>query len=342
MSEFFFELGLFSLKTLVLVICLFGGIIAILILSSRGKKSSQDIEIQDLSESLKDKAQQIKTEIYSEPELKALKNKTKLEAKKQKKQKKLKTADSRPGRLYVLDFNGDIKASQTECLRNQITSIISVAEPGKDEVLVCIESPGGMVHGYGLAASQLLRLREKGLRVTVSVDKVAASGGYLMACTAHTIIAAPFAILGSIGVVAQVPNFNKLLKKHNVEYEEITAGEYKRTISVLGEITPEGRKHFEGKLEITHELFKSFVKELRPNLQLDTVANGDHWYGTEALSLGLIDKIQTSDEFILAQAQDRQVLRITTPVRKNLSQKLADAIQMSLENILQKMVYFRI
>ncbi|MGK3627588.1 protease SohB, partial [Acinetobacter sp. A11] len=148
-------------------------------------------------------------------------------------------------KIFVLDFKGDIQASAVENLREEITLILATAKAGRDRIVVRLESPGGMVHGYGLAAAQLVRLRDAGFHLTICVDKVAASGGYMMACIANEIIAAPFAIVGSIGVVAQVPNFNRLLKEHNVDFELYTAGQYKRTVTMFGENTPEGKAKFE-------------------------------------------------------------------------------------------------
>ena len=172
-----------------------------------------------------------------------------------------------------------------------------------------VESAGGTVTGYGLAAAQLTRLRERKVKVTACVDQVAASGGYLMACAADRIVAAPFAILGSIGVVAQVPNLHRLLKKNDIDYEEMTAGEFKRSVSVLGEITPEGREHFRGKLDSTHEAFKRFVQQCRPGVDIARVGDGDVWLGGEALALGLVDALSTSDELLFAARGEARLSR---------------------------------
>jgi serine protease SohB len=214
--------------------------------------------------------------------------------------------------LFVLDFDGDIRASAVSGLRESITALMQVVEP-EDEVLVRLESGGGMVHSYGLAASQLTRLRDAGVTLTVAVDKVAASGGYMMACVADRIVAAPFAIIGSIGVVAQVPNFNRLLKDKHIDFEMHTAGAYKRTLTLFGENTDEGRAKFREDLEDTHGLFKAFVASNRPGLDIDAVATGEHWYGSQALDLKLVDAISTSDDLMLAAARDeRDVYTIAT------------------------------
>ncbi len=233
-------------------------------------------------------------------------------------------------KIFVLDFKGDIQASAVENLREEITLILATAKAGRDRIVVRLESPGGMVHGYGLAAAQLVRLRDAGFHVTICVDKVAASGGYMMACIANEIIAAPFAIVGSIGVVAQVPNFNRLLKEHNVDFELYTAGQYKRTVTMFGENTPEGKAKFEEELQQTHVLFKHFVEKYRPQLNVDKVATGEHWYGEDALDLNLVDKLQTSDEYLLALLPQHDVYVINTRKKATLGEKLGlQAAQMA-------------
>ncbi|CAI3136249.1 putative protease SohB [Acinetobacter calcoaceticus] len=233
-------------------------------------------------------------------------------------------------KIFVLDFKGDIQASAVENIREEITLILATAKAGRDRVVVRLESPGGMVHGYGLAAAQLVRLRDAGFHLTICVDKVAASGGYMMACIANEIITAPFAIVGSIGVVAQVPNFNRLLKEHNVDFELYTAGQYKRTVTMFGENTPEGKAKFEEELQQTHVLFKHFVEKYRPQLNVDKVATGEHWYGEDALNLNLVDKLQTSDEYLLALLAQHDVYVINTRRKATLGEKLGlQAAQMA-------------
>ncbi|MEW9151186.1 protease SohB [Acinetobacter indicus] len=225
-------------------------------------------------------------------------------------------------KIYVLDFKGDMAASAVENLREEITLILATAKAGRDRVVVRLESPGGMVHGYGLAAAQLVRLRDAGFHLTICVDKVAASGGYMMACIANEIISAPFAIVGSIGVVAQVPNFNRLLKQHNIDFELYTAGQYKRTVTMFGENTEEGKAKFEEELQQTHSLFKHFVEKYRPQLNVEKVATGEHWYGQDASDLNLVDKLQTSDEYLLGLLPQHDVYVIETRRKPTLGEKL--------------------
>lgn len=225
-------------------------------------------------------------------------------------------------KIYVLDFKGDMAASAVESLREEITLILSIAKAGRDRVIVRLESPGGMVHGYGLAAAQLVRLREAGFHVTICVDKVAASGGYMMACIANEVLSAPFAIVGSIGVVAQVPNFNRLLKENKIDFELYTAGQYKRTVTMFGENTEEGKAKFEEELQQTHALFKHFVEKYRPQLNVEKVATGEHWYGQDALDLNLVDKLQTSDEYLLGLLPQHDVYLIQTRKKPTLGEKL--------------------
>ena len=233
-------------------------------------------------------------------------------------------------KIYVLDFKGDTAASAVEQLREEITLILATAKAGRDRVVVRLESPGGMVHGYGLAAAQLVRLRDAGFHLTICVDKVAASGGYMMACIGSEIVSAPFAILGSIGVVAQVPNFNRLLKEKNIDFEMYTAGEYKRTVTMFGENTAEGKAKFEEELQQTHVLFKHFVEKYRPQLNVEKVATGEHWYGQDALDLNLVDKLQTSDEYLLSLLPQHDIYVIQTRKKPTLGEKLGlQAAQMA-------------
>ena len=225
-------------------------------------------------------------------------------------------------KIYVLDFKGDTAASAVEQLREEITLVLATAKAGRDRVVLRLESPGGMVHGYGLAAAQLVRLRDAGFHLTICVDKVAASGGYMMACIGSEIVSAPFAILGSIGVVAQVPNFNRLLKEKNIDFEMYTAGEYKRTVTMFGENTEAGKAKFEEELQQTHVLFKQFVEKYRPQLNVEKVATGEHWYGQDALDLKLIDKLQTSDEYLLSLLPQHDIYAIQTRKKPTLGEKL--------------------
>ncbi|EPY2899166.1 protease SohB, partial [Cronobacter sakazakii] len=197
-----------------------------------------------------------------------------------------------------------------------------------------LESPGGVVHGYGLAASQLQRLRERQIPLTIAVDKVAASGGYMMACVANNIVAAPFAIIGSIGVVAQIPNFNRLLKRNDIDIELHTAGQYKRTLTLLGENTEEGREKFREDLNETHHLFKEFVHSMRPSLDIEAVATGEHWYGVQAKEKGLVDEISTSDDLIIARMAEREVVSLRYMQRKRLMDRFTGSAAQSLDRLL--------
>ncbi|OTG86433.1 protease SohB [Acinetobacter sp. ANC 4558] len=233
-------------------------------------------------------------------------------------------------KIYVLDFKGDTAASAVENLREEITLVLATAKAGRDKIIVRLESPGGMVHSYGLAAAQLVRLRDAGFYLSICVDKVAASGGYMMACIGSEILSAPFAILGSIGVVAQLPNFNRLLKENKIDFELYTAGQYKRTVTMFGENTPEGKEKFEEELQQTHLLFKNFVEKYRPQLNVEQVATGEHWYGKDAKELNLVDRLQTSDELLLSLIPKHDVYMIETRKKPTLGEKLGlQAVQIA-------------
>ena len=212
-------------------------------------------------------------------------------------------------RVFVLTFNGDIAASAVDNLRIEVSAVLGAANDG-DEVVVRVESAGGTVHGYGLGASQLARVRGRGVALTVAVDKVAASGGYLMAAVADRILAAPFAVVGSIGVLAQVPNVHRLLKKHDVDVEVLTAGRFKRTLDVFGENTEEGREKLRDELADVHALFQEYVGSWRPKVDLEQVATGEAWYGQRALDRALVDELITSDEYLARACEDADVFEV--------------------------------
>jgi serine protease SohB len=320
------QFGLFTAQTAVIVIAIAAILILVALLAARAQ-DKPELEIELLHKKYKRFGAALKSATLNKDEQKAEKKKTKKESKEQKHEHLRK--------VYVVDFDGDIKASATEHLRQEITAILKVAT-STDEVVIRLESPGGVVHGYGLAASQLMRVREKSIPLTICVDKVAASGGYLMSCVGNKILAAPFAIVGSIGVVAQVPNFHEVLKKHNVEYKEYTAGEYKRTVSIFGEITPKGEEKFKEQLEATHVLFKGWVSEHRPQVDIEKVATGEYWYGRQAIELKLVDEIRTSDDYLLALAETNQIIKVSFEKKQKLSEKLSGIIGKVAENTLMK------
>lgn len=315
------EFGLFVGKTLIIVFGIIAVILTMASVALRSKAQVANISVTNLNEKLKKYSNELKNNILNKKELKK-------EHKKQKKEEAEAEKESKP-KIYVINFEGDIQASGVDNLREEVTAILSVAEKGT-EVVACIESPGGVVHGYGLAASQLQRIKDAGLKLTICVDKVAASGGYMMACTGHKIIAAPFAILGSIGVLAQVPNLHRFLKKHDVDYEEITAGEYKRTVSFFGEITPQGKEKFKDQMEDTHKLFKEFVSSNRPQVELSQVATGEYWFGHRALELKLVDELKTSDQYLMELSKDNQIYQVTKEKKKSFSEKVAENMSLAL------------
>ncbi|MCF1427207.1 MAG: protease SohB [Shewanella sp.] len=316
--EFLSEYGLFLAKAVTVVAAVLTVVLVVLANAARHKSDKGELIITDLSEELRDLTHELKQELMSKKAFKAYDKAQKAKAKEAEK-----ADDNEQGKVFVMDFKGSIDAAEVASLREEVTAVLTIADKSRDQVLINVESGGGMVHGYGLAASQLARLREAQIPLTVCVDKVAASGGYMMACVANKIYAAPFAIVGSIGVIAQLPNFNKLLKKHNIDYEQHTAGDFKRTLTIFGENTETGREKFREDLEETHNLFKAFVGNYRPELDLAKVATGEHWYGQQALELGLIDAISTSDDLLLTYCQNNQVIKLNYRQKRKLSDKLA-------------------
>ena len=323
--EFLYEYGLFIAKAVTIVIAILlvvGGVVGLI---SKQKQPKGNLEIDSISERLDDIKDNVNHLICSKDELKKKNKEQKKADKAAKKEAKHKGDNDEKGNLYVIDFNGSMDAHEVDNLREEVTAIICIAKP-KDEVLVRLESGGGVVHGYGLAASQLQRLKDKDIPLTVAVDKVAASGGYMMACVADNVLAAKFAIIGSIGVIAQIPNFNKLLKKNDIEFEQHTAGQFKRTLTMFGENSDEGREKFRDELEDVHQMFKGFVQEHRPALAIDKVATGEYWYGSKALDLGLVDTVQTSDDFLLNANNDKKIYSVKYSVKKNLAEKFGISV----------------
>ncbi|WP_442107488.1 protease SohB [Pseudomonas sp. NUPR-001] len=324
--EFLAEYASFLAKTATLVIAILVVLSAIAGLRGKGRrKAGGQLQVNKLNEFYKDLRERLEGSLLDKAQLKALR---KQQAKAQKQEKK--TPDDKP-RVFVLDFDGDIKASATESLRHEITALLTLATP-RDEVVLRLESGGGMVHSYGLAASQLARVRQAGIPLTVCIDKVAASGGYMMACIGDRIVSAPFAILGSIGVVAQLPNVNRLLKKHDVDFEVFTAGEYKRTVTVFGENTEKGREKFQEDLDVTHQLFKDFVSRYRPQLHIDDVATGEVWLGVAALNKQLVDELKTSDEYLGERAREANLYHLHFAERKSLQERVGLAASGTIEN----------
>lgn len=327
MTGFFYHYGLFLAKTLTIVIAIAAVIILVSILSQRRKPAlKESIEIKRLNQKYADMAAALNESMLSKDQLKKLKKDEK------DKHKAEKQADRPKKHIFVIEFHGDIRASAVTSLREEITAILTIASE-EDEVFVRLESAGGMVHSYGLAASQLLRIRNKNIPLTIAVDKVAASGGYMMACVANHIIAAPFAILGSIGVLAQLPNFNRLLKKHDIEYNEFTAGEFKRTVTVFGENSEKDKAKFTEQIEDTHVLFKDFISQNRPGVDITKVATGEHWFGTRALENNLVDELKTSDDYLLENSEHSDIFEIKYRKKKSVLEKLGHQAQYLLDRV---------
>ena len=327
MTEFLFSYGLFiakvitSLLALVFAIAIIGG--------SRKREEDAVLRVTNLNDKYKAVQESVTGAIMDKKEFK---QRTKDLVKEAKKKEKDDTKNKLRPKLYVLEFEGDIKASEVKTMRDEITAVLSVAQP-QDEILLKLDNSGGAVHEHGLAASQLLRIKNAKLNFTVSVDKVAASGGYMMACVADKIVAAPFAILGSIGVLAQIPNFNRLLDKAGIDFEQHTAGEYKRTVTMFGKNSDKERDKLKLDLLETHVLFRDFVSSNRPKLDIDKVATGEHWYGTQALDLNLVDEIKTSDELLIEALEVFDIYEVKMEIKKGLQDKILGGLFASIEKL---------
>lgn len=331
MIEILTNYGLFLAKTVTILVACFILLAALLSLLFKGRTIKKDsVQVISLNERFKNFTDAIEQQTLSKS---ARKRRTKeIKAKKKREKRGRKKDEERKNRLFVLDFNGDIRASAVDALKEEVTAVLTAVGPG-DEVLIRVDSSGGMVHTYGLAASQLARFRKRDIFLTVAVDKVAASGGYLMASVANRIIAAPFAIIGSIGVIAQLPNFHKFLKKYDIDYEQVTAGEYKRTLTMFGKNSEEGRKKLREELEETHQLFKEFVTQGRKELNIDQIATGEYWYGTRALELNLVDELITSDDYLLGKSESMDLFSVKFEIKKSLSERLPFVLQRAVKSL---------
>ncbi len=312
LSEYGMFLAKLSTVSLIFVIV----IAAIIFIVLRAKNDNEHLTIKNINEKYEAMSFMLNSQILNKKSFK----KYLKDNKKEHKEKEKQSPDERK-KIFVLNFIGDIRASSVSSLREEITAILTVADK-KDEVVIILESGGGTVHGYGLGASQLKRIRDKEIKLTAAVDKVAASGGYMMACVAENIIAAPFAIIGSIGVLAQIPNFHRLLKKMDVDFEQITAGDYKRTLTLFGENTDKDREKFKEELEDTHRLFKEFVKGSRDKVDIDKIATGEHWYGKRAIELNLVDELITSDDYLSNAAKESDIFEVKYERKKPVTEKI--------------------
>ena len=329
---FFVEYLLFAAKAVTVAgLCVLPFVIGLVVLrANRGRSPQQHLNVQRLNDHLLDRQLAMESVLTSPPAFKQ-------RLKEVKKSRKLrdKAGETAGGRLFMCEFSGDLRADAVVSLREEISAVLAIAGPG-DELAVVLESAGGTIHGYGLGASQLQRVRDRGLRLTVIVDKIAASGGYMMACVADQIIAAPFAIIGSIGVVAQVPNFHRLLRKHDIDFELVTAGKYKRTLTMFGENTAAGREKFQAEIDDAHTLFKDFVAAHRPQLDMERIGTGEYWFGTRALDLGLVDRLATSDEYLATSAAEREVYRVKLERPKSLLERILAPVQSLVREHLQR------
>lgn len=323
--EFLANYGLFLLKVATVVV---GIVVVIAAAATAGRKagSHEGLEVENLNKKYRSLAAVLRHAVMNKSDWKA-----EQKAQKQRDKAETRAAQNRP-RTYVIDFKGDLKASAVASLREEISAILDVAT-ADDQVVVRLENYGGVVHEHGLAASQLVRIRDQKIPLLVCIDKVAASGGYLMACVANKIVAAPFSILGSIGVIAQLPNFNRLMDSHGVDFEQITAGDYKRNVTMFGKNTDADRAKLKEELEDVHSLFKAAVSAYRPDLDLAKVATGEHWYGTRALELGLADELKTSDELLASLAVERDLFHVSYKIKQPLQKRLMGHVDSLFEKL---------
>src|SRR5512143_815654 len=328
MNSFASQYALFLAQAATVVLAFVALVAGLSLLSRRKARRPGQIEVTDVNRQFEAAGDRIEAVRLPKKAHKALMKQRKAEHKARQVQ-----AGAEPC-SYLIDFKGDIRASAFVALREEITAILQVAKAG-DDVLLRLESPGGMVNSYGLAAALLLRLRDAKLPLTVMVDTVAASGGYLMAATDDRIVASPFALVGSIGVIAQIPNFHRWLQARNIDWEQFTAGKYKRTVTLFGENTETGRAKLREELEEIHALFRAFVQGRRAQLDMEKVATGEAWLGSKALELGLVHELGTSDEIIRSACQRGRVLHVSFQRKLGLPERLRISAQSAWDGIWQ-------
>ncbi len=330
--EYLVEFLLFFAKTLIVILAIVIPIMLISALAVRQRQHQKEhLEVNHINRRYENMSNTINAAQLPKKEFKDQLKKQKKEHKSSDKGKV--DAGKEKNHIYVCKFKGDLEASEIDRLREEITAILTVAQP-TDEIVINVESRGGVVHGYGFAASQLQRIKDKNIALTVAVDKVAASGGYLMACVADKIIAAPFAIVGSVGVLAQFPNFHRMLEKHDIDFQEYTAGEYKRTVGMFSEPTAKGKAKLLEEIQETHSLFKNFVSQNRPQLNVDKISTGEHWYGSQALDLNLVDELRTSDDYLLEASQKSNIYEVKYVLKQSLSERLSPAAAQLVKGLL--------
>lgn len=335
------ELAVFAVQLVMVAVVVV--IVASIIMRRRGGNQTQgQLQVEDLSARYRQRHQRLSQQVSTEGKRKNWSRFNTWLNQRRKQKQGLKGAsddnkEDSQSRVWVLDFHGDLKASGAERLGEEVSALLDIAQPG-DEVVLKLESPGGLVHAYGHAAAEFDRFRQSGITTTVCIDRVAASGGYLMACGADKLVAAPFAVLGSIGVVAQVPNIHRLLKRHDVDVEQHTAGDYKRTLTLLGENTEAGRQKFKEELDTVHQLFKDYVAKRRPGLDMKQIASGESWYGSDALTLGLIDELSTSEQYLAERLKCSRVIAIRLVQRSTLTSRLGKAVSVGLEKGAQRVI----
>ena len=312
------EYGIFLAKVATITVAVLICIAGIFAMAAKNRlKATGKLKIKGLNKKIRKLKDECAEAIYNKKELKEYYKTNKQTDKKQKSIIKK--------RVFVITFNGDLRASMEKCLEQEVTAILTIATI-HDEVVLSLQSGGGLVPHYGLCASQLRRIRDKNIYLTVIIDKIAASGGYLMAAVANKIIAAPFAIIGSIGVLAQMPNFHRLLKQNHIDFEQISAGQYKRTLTLFGENTDGSRLKLQSELEDIHQQFKEFILLFRPSINISSVATGEYWLGERALKLHLIDALGSTEDYLQQAINDKDIFEVQFQTKKKLSDKLNETM----------------
>ncbi|WP_343192796.1 S49 family peptidase [Buchnera aphidicola (Taiwanaphis decaspermi)] len=221
--------------------------------------------------------------------------------------------------LYILDYNDKIKKNKIKKLREEISSIILVAKKN-DEVLLRLENTSDIVYEYGLVIAQLQRLRKKGIKLIISIDKIVSNGGYIIACVADHISASPFSIIGPINIVVNIPNIDKYTQTSNLNNQLNDCNTFTKLTLIKNNTKIYVNKIF-NKLDIKKYIRNSFIKDMRPSLNLNKIFNQNYWIGENAINEKLIDSINTSDDILFSKKDTHNLLKIKYVYKSNIVEK---------------------
>ncbi len=214
--------------------------------------------------------------------------------------------ESLSGNVALIHIDGVIIGSEdSESLFESITSSLDAVEliekadknPNIKAIILEINSPGGSA----VASEEIANAVKKTNKTTVAwIREVGASGAYWVASSADYIVANRVSVTGSIGVIASYLEFPEFLERYNVTYRRLVSGKYKDIGTPFKEMTSEEQAIFQQNLDLIRDYFVSEVAKNRNmnKKDVDKIANGLFYLGTQAKELGLVDELGSKDEVI--------------------------------------------